>query len=354
MESLQQQNRINGAHAGLFASSLQHSLSSRRSGFEGGRDGGNGALFEASSDDADAQAALLEGWNQEYAQISAGKFLGSIREARIEDVNLFVETTSQALLQNGALSRDVIAVGVPVELPQAAVFCGTQTRERGVHVFSGAGGFEFYSPAGLVMSGVAVPRAALFDHLCNDERTLVAQKLDCAHLATGDRACVEALSGFVQQVLDLASVSPRLLGNEHLRLAVRAGMLENLAQLLLSCWALPQPPARIRRGWQIVARAREFILSHPESPTGIAEICNAVGVSRRTLQYCFQDVLGVSPIEFLRAIRLGGARRMLRTAASVTDAAVHWGFWHFGYFSQDYRNMFGELPSQTHRRFHSA
>jgi AraC family transcriptional regulator, ethanolamine operon transcriptional activator len=35
----------------------------------------------------------------------------------------------------------------------------------------------------------------------------------------------------------------------------------------------------------------------------------------------------------------------------VTQAASQWGFWHLGYFSRDYRKMFGELPSQTFRRY---
>ena len=314
----------------------------------------DGAVFEARSDDADAQAALLQGWNQDYAQISAGRFDGRIREARFSDVSLFIESTSQSLLQSGALAPDVVAIGVPIDLPEALVFCGTRTRERSVHVFSGEGGFEFYSPAGLVMSGVAVPREALQAHLTSEERGQVGDALLSPHLATCDERGLEAMRAFVQGVLDLAGSTPALLRNVPLRKALRDSVLDNLAQMLSRCVPSPQPPARARRGWQIVSEAREYIRSRPDAPANIAEICDAVGVSRRTLQYCFQEVLGMSPMEFLRAIRLGGARRMLRTSSSVTDAAAHWGFWHFGYFSQDYRNMFGELPSQTHRRFHAG
>jgi len=34
----------------------------------------------------------------------------------------------------------------------------------------------------------------------------------------------------------------------------------------------------------------------------------------------------------------------------VTDVALDWGFLHFGWFSQDYRRLFGETPSQTLHR----
>jgi AraC family ethanolamine operon transcriptional activator len=77
-------------------------------------------------------------------------------------------------------------------------------------------------------------------------------------------------------------------------------------------------------------------------------------VSRRTLQYSFQEVLGINPVRFLRAMRLNGVRRDLksgsRPAASVQDIAARWGFWHLGHFVTDYKRMFGELPSETARR----
>jgi AraC family ethanolamine operon transcriptional activator len=33
----------------------------------------------------------------------------------------------------------------------------------------------------------------------------------------------------------------------------------------------------------------------------------------------------------------------------VQDIAARWGFWHLSHFANDYRRMFGELPSETAR-----
>jgi len=55
----------------------------------------------------------------------------------------------------------------------------------------------------------------------------------------------------------------------------------------------------------------------------------------------------------LRTIRLNGARRDLRNAASchatVQDIAAAWGFWHLSQFASDYKDLFGELPSASLR-----
>ena len=79
-----------------------------------------------------------------------------------------------------------------------------------------------------------------------------------------------------------------------------------------------------------------------------------MGTSRRKLNYCFQDVLGTTPVKYLRSLRLNGARRALRQAApgvTIQDIASHWGFWHLSQFAQDYKKLFGELPSATLKNF---
>jgi AraC family ethanolamine operon transcriptional activator len=105
-----------------------------------------------------------------------------------------------------------------------------------------------------------------------------------------------------------------------------------------------------RRRW-IVAQARDYVLAHRSRPVGVPELCEQLHVSRRTLQYCFQGVLGMAPATYLRALRLNGARRDLcgRAAGSVQDVAAAWGFWHLSQFATDYRRMFGMRPSEALR-----
>jgi AraC family ethanolamine operon transcriptional activator len=109
------------------------------------------------------------------------------------------------------------------------------------------------------------------------------------------------------------------------------------------------PTVAARR--QLVNLACELMLAQPDEPLSMLALCGKVGASRRKLTYCFQDVLGTSPMQYLRAVRLNGVRRALRAgeAAAVQDAAARWGFFHMGQFSLDYKKQFGELPSATLR-----
>jgi AraC family transcriptional regulator, ethanolamine operon transcriptional activator len=75
------------------------------------------------------------------------------------------------------------------------------------------------------------------------------------------------------------------------------------------------------------------------------------------LQYCFEEVLGIAPASYLRAIRLNGVRRELASAApgerAVQDVAAAWGFWHLSQFAADYRKLFGLRPSETLKAIHT-
>jgi len=61
-------------------------------------------------------------------------------------------------------------------------------------------------------------------------------------------------------------------------------------------------------------------------------------------------VTGLSPMDYLKRLRLNGVRRDLEHGGKHTriiDVATDWGFWHMGHFTTDYRAMFRETPSKT-------
>ncbi|RTR06902.1 AraC family transcriptional regulator [Halomonas nitroreducens] len=102
-----------------------------------------------------------------------------------------------------------------------------------------------------------------------------------------------------------------------------------------------------------VKRVEEYIEAHAEEPLTPALLAEVAGVSLRTLYAGFRDFRQQSPMEYLRLVRLQRVRTALQTDdgnASVTETAMRWGFAHMGRFSQRYRQVFGETPSETRRR----
>lgn len=102
-----------------------------------------------------------------------------------------------------------------------------------------------------------------------------------------------------------------------------------------------------------VKRAIDYIHDHLAEPVGLARVVAISGVPGRTLFQHFRDHKGVSPIQYLHNARFQKVRDALTQAEpdeGVTTIVLNWGFSHLGRFAIEYRQRFGEKPSDTLRR----
>jgi transcriptional regulator GlxA family with amidase domain len=102
-----------------------------------------------------------------------------------------------------------------------------------------------------------------------------------------------------------------------------------------------------------VKRAVDYLEAHIDAPVTLADLVEASGVPGSTLLKHFRDSKGVSPMRYLRNARFQHARQALMAAQpgeSVTTIAMKCGFFHMGRFSVEYRERFGESPSETLRQ----
>jgi len=100
-----------------------------------------------------------------------------------------------------------------------------------------------------------------------------------------------------------------------------------------------------------VRRAEIFIRAYASRNISLADIASAANVNVRTLQTNFMRYRNMTPMEYLRNVRLEHARHLLMTGnVQVADAAFESGFLHQGRFASRYRARFGEAPSVTLKR----
>ncbi|WP_242682332.1 AraC family transcriptional regulator [Herbiconiux sp. SYSU D00978] len=104
-----------------------------------------------------------------------------------------------------------------------------------------------------------------------------------------------------------------------------------------------------------VRRARAFIDDNAHTAITVDDVARAARMSTRGLQWAFRRHLDSTPTEYLRRVRLEGARQDLLAAdpdgdASVESIALRWGFAHSGRFAGYYQDAFHERPSATLKR----
>jgi transcriptional regulator GlxA family with amidase domain len=89
------------------------------------------------------------------------------------------------------------------------------------------------------------------------------------------------------------------------------------------------------------------------SDIGLSDIADAVHVTPRAVQYMFRRYLEITPLQYLRRLRLHYAHQELLAGDpmhnTVTDISARWGFAHTGRFAVLYRQTYGQSPHSTLR-----
>ena len=311
------------------------------------------SLVRRETRDADEQAACLRDWDQIYEQLSPGQFEGRFMEIWFRGIQLFREVTNRSVHEEGMMRAGDRVLGVPVSMQGQGYFCGRPISPDAIMTMRGGDALDFRAPERFDVVAVSIPVAVLTQYARDIEQRNIEQELRNMPVIQPSKAHVDAFRGFLLTALESVSRTPAMLQHA----AMQKGLEHALLSSVVGIVGRGEDPARATASptarHAVVSRAQEYMREHVEEPLTVEDLCRVLGVSRRTLQYSFQEVLQLNPVSYLRAMRLTGARRMLKSAdaarESVQDIAARWGFWHLSHFATDYRRMFGELPSETLR-----
>ena len=104
-----------------------------------------------------------------------------------------------------------------------------------------------------------------------------------------------------------------------------------------------------------IRNVKKFMIDHAHEMLSIEMILRVAGVSKSKLYDQFQYHYGMSPLVFLKKHRLQKVYKILSSGQqqdiSISKVAYDWGFSHLSRFSQEYREEFGENPSETKAKF---
>jgi LacI family transcriptional regulator len=104
-----------------------------------------------------------------------------------------------------------------------------------------------------------------------------------------------------------------------------------------------------------VRAALKFIRDHARDPIDVADVADAVGISRRTLETRFQKAIGQTPAESLRHARIAIAKKLLiETNDALTSIVYASGFSNRQAFSTLFRKETGVAPSEFRKQYQSG
>lgn len=309
--------------------------------------------------DPDELARNLTNWGQTYDQMSCGKFKGTLSELRMPHVQIFRETLSHSVRQSCRAWPGSIWFGLP--LHSLSIRINGRAADSGVVLLQPGGNeFELVTPSTYTIYGIVVPRTLLAEVALRSGNMIDWEELTHVEVLKVD---VAARTCFVQMLASVLESGPNSLAaraDSNGLYRQQISLVASLADMIGHGQVDTMVARSFQRRHRVIEAVRSYVLANRDQPISVPDLCEHAHVSRRTLQYSFEEILGVSPVSYLRILRLNGARRQIleseRQSRSriIGDIAAQWGFNNFSQFSSDYRKLFGECASASIKALHGA
>lgn len=111
-------------------------------------------------------------------------------------------------------------------------------------------------------------------------------------------------------------------------------------------------------GWSIgrsfgvekdMARAIEFLSSNLQAPVSIEDLSDHMGMSRAVVHRKFKQATAMSPIQYMKSLRLAKAAKEIGAGMTVSQAADLVGYSSPSQFSREFKRAFGKSPKDWSR-----
>ena len=95
-----------------------------------------------------------------------------------------------------------------------------------------------------------------------------------------------------------------------------------------------------------IARVIEHVSSHLDEAVTIDDMAAKVGMSRAVFHRKFKQATTMSPIQFVKAMRLNNAAMKKAGGMTVNEAAMEVGYVSSSQFSREFKRLYGQSPRQ--------
>ncbi|MDV7145581.1 helix-turn-helix domain-containing protein [Tropicimonas sp. TH_r6] len=93
-----------------------------------------------------------------------------------------------------------------------------------------------------------------------------------------------------------------------------------------------------------IARTTEFLSTRLNEPVTVDDMADQVGMSRAVFHRKFKQATTMSPIQFVKSMRLNNAAMRIAGDMTMNEAAMDVGYVSSSQFSRKFKRMYGQSP----------
>ena len=101
---------------------------------------------------------------------------------------------------------------------------------------------------------------------------------------------------------------------------------------------------------EVQGNAISFMRQEMQRPLSVRDLARAVSMSESGFAHMFKATTGMSPLQFLKQLRLEQASKLLLSGSNVSEAADKVGYASRSHFIAEFKRYFGESPKAYAQR----
>ena len=313
---------------------------------DGAKSFATGRVFSIDTDEVEEFNRNTGGWAVQYHVLDSGAFRSAGSLVITPSLQVGLVQHAMGYSSQGENPAGAISIVVRIDATRPMVYRGRSLGPMEMVVARSGEGYECVCRSGARFVVVSLAQEKV-ERVAADvwhEPNLLKRSPDRLRFADSVRR-----SDFLDacgRLLGAVEARPDVLGDQRAVALLEEKVLDSL---LLNAH-VAAPCAFDRSRYRSTRQAYRYLQDRADEVPSIREVCASTRASYATLERGFRETYGMTPKAMITAMRLSGTRRAFLhpgPTTTVTTVALRWGFVELGRFSAQYRQRYGEAPSET-------
>jgi len=282
--------------------------------------------------DSEFLKSVVSDSDTRHQQVTAGNFEGKIKRVILPDIVIDHGEYNLKLIAQGAFSPNTVTLMIIHHTDEIGKVCGADLQGGNLIILPIHADAEFTIPKHASWTAINVSEIHLAKY---------GLKVDTMQLFTLDE---KKFNQFNQMYLKIENqLSEGKESQEVLQDMILSHFIHTIESLDNKL------ELRYSDGYLMALNIRDYIVEHIEEPVQMYKLCQLTNKSVRTIERTFKQVFNLTVRDYHSTYRLSLVRQTLMhdKNISVSNAALKYGYLHLSRFANNYKKLFGELPSQT-------
>lgn len=286
-------------------------------------------------------------WDQHYRKLTKGPDYGFAQQLNVQEAQLTYIGWKAGLHIETGTPQGSIAFVQQVTGDGQTRFNGKTLASNEIKVMHSPHEYDLVAAANTTYMVLAVSAERVRRHieaLWGDDVLTRTDSLDSIITTTPVQ---QKLHKMIRYHLELGYAKPNALSDP----VVQELMIDELLDAVFLSSRMLNSKKRVVKRHILAKKAAQFLQYNVDKVVTLSALCEHVGASERSLRQGFLERFGITPKVYIKRYRLYQLHEQLRNSSfdnqTITQTALRLGLTHLGRLPAEYRELFGELPSET-------